>query len=157
MGRKRKPIEQLKREGNYKACRHRGPELEANELPVPEDMEGVVADTWKELSPVLASMGILTKADGLALRMLCESFSYYAEACETVKEKGAYSKQVNKNGSEYISEHPAVKARSRYWKEVESIAKQFGLTPSARTGLHVSKPNGREMSALDQILRGGRN
>ncbi|WP_298865018.1 P27 family phage terminase small subunit, partial [uncultured Gimesia sp.] len=76
---------------------------------------------------------------------------------ETVKEEGSYITQVNKSGGEYTTEHPAVKARSRYWKEVESMARQFGLTPSARTGLNVKNPEGREMSALDQILRGGRN
>lgn len=157
MGRKKKPIEAHKREGTYRPCSHKGPELEAQRPVKPEDLKGTGSKAWDELAPVLEDMGVLTIADGLALRLLCDSYGFYMDACDTIETEGKYLTLINKGGGEYVTEHPAVKARARCWKEVETMARQFGLTPSARTGLNVTNPKSGEMSALERILRGGRN
>ncbi len=157
MGRKKKPIEQHKREGTYKPYVHNGPEIEAQRPDKPEDLTGTASEAWDELAPVLEDMGVLTIADGLALRLLCDSYGFYMDACDTIETEGKYLTLINKGGGEYVTEHPAVKARARCWKEVETMARQFGLTPSARTGLSVVKVEDKKPSALEAILRGGRN
>ncbi|MCH9776451.1 MAG: phage terminase small subunit P27 family [Planctomycetes bacterium] len=158
MGRPRKSIEQHKRDGTFQKCRHQGPELESNELPVPEDIKGAAAEAWQELAPILASMGILSEADSMAFRLLCDSYGLYLESCEHIAEHGAYYvAHITRAGIEQVKEHPASKARSRYWREVESMARQFGLTPSARTGLNVGTTKNDGPSELAMILRGGMN
>jgi P27 family predicted phage terminase small subunit len=157
MGRPSKPIEIHKRDGTYQPCRHAGPELKKQAPIMPSGLEGIAVETWERVSPIIAKMGVLTEADWMSLQLLCESYGEYVQACETIKTEGRYISQVNKNGSEYQTEHPAVKSRSRCWKEVIELCRQFGMTPASRTGLHVGKPEEGGMSALDRILAGARN
>lgn len=157
MGRPKKPLTQHKREGTYRKHRHEGPEPESVKPGDGDGLEGVALDTWNKISPVLTGMGVYTEADELALHMLCESYGFYVDASKDIKENGRYKIQVNKTGNEYYIENPSVKARGRFWREVVDLARQFGLTPSARTGLSVIKVEEKKPSALESILRGGRN
>ena len=43
---------------------------------------------WRQLSPYLNKVGVLTKLDGLSLTLLCQSFDDYCEARRTVGEEG---------------------------------------------------------------------
>lgn len=154
MGRKRKPIEQLKRNGTYKPSRHAGIEPEPAVPVMPSDMTGAAAEFWRAITPVLTEMGVYTKADALALRLLCDSYSRFRSACVTLDADGNYLESTNKNGSQYLAEHPAMKARARHWKEVVEMLRRFGMTPSDRNGLNISKPDDRGESELARILRG---
>jgi len=157
MGRKRKPIEHLKRNGTYKPSRHAGPEPEPAVPVMPADLAGVAAEFWQAISPVLTEMGVYTKADAIALRLLCESYGFYRESCDVLEADGHYIEQTNKNNSKYITEHPAGKVRARHWKQVVDMLRKFGLTPSDRNGLDIRKPDDSEESELTRILKGCNN
>ena len=157
MGRYKKPIEQLQREGTFRSDRHAGPRPAVVKPTAPEGLNEKALAMWKKLSPIICEMGIYTAADELALRMLCESYALYVEACDDIDAKGTYITQVNRTGNEYYTDNPSVKARGKYWREVVEVCRQFGMTPVSRTGLHVGKPEEGGMSALDRILAGARN
>ncbi len=157
MGRHRKPIEQLKQNGTYKPSRHAGPEPETAVPVMPADLAGAAAEFWQAASPVLTEMGVYTEADAFALRLLCESYGYYREACDMLEADGHYVELTNKNGSKYIAEHPAGKVRARHWKQVVDMLRRFGMTPSDRNGLSIRKPDNSGESELERILRQGRN
>lgn len=148
MGRKRKPIEHHRRDNTFQPCRHSGPEPEATKPIKPDDLTGAAGEMWDALAPVLESMGVYCEADSLALRLLCDSYAGYVAAGEAIRTDGGYIGQ---------KEHPAQRARSRYFKEVIDLMRQFGLTPSSRTGLNIRKPDDDGESELDRILRGGDN
>ena len=157
MGRRRKPIGQLKQNGTYKPSRHAGPEPEAAVPVMPEDMAGTAAEFWNRISPVLSGMGVYSEADAVALRLLCESYSYYRDACNRIDADGLYIEQTNKNGSKYLTEHPAGKVRARCWKQVVELLRRFGMTPSDRNGMNITKPDGRGETELERILRSRNN
>ena len=158
MGRPRKPIEQHRRDGTYQPCRHKGVEPKSVKPEMPGDLKGEAAQLWSDLTPILEDMGIYTAADSLALRLLCDSYAFYMEASEYVKEHGSYYvAHVTRGGLEVFKEHPASKAVSRHRKEIIEMCRQLGLTPASRTGLNVSKTKSEIPSELSNILRGGRN
>jgi len=154
-----KSIEQHKIDGTYKKTRHgKAPVAKTTKkMTPPTDMSTAAKKTWRKLAALLTDMSILSDGDFMSLRLLCDSYAYYIEACDVVAKGGGYIQQVNKSGGEYWVEHPALKARSRYWKEVESMCKQFGLTPSSRTGIQKIDTGEKEVSALAQMLSGRRN
>ena len=157
MGRPKKPLEKHKREGTFQACRHAGPEPELVDPQEPEGLTGDALKMWRKYAPIIGEMGIYTKADELAFRMLCDSYALYVAACEDIEENGPYQTQVNRMGNVYYTDNPSVKQRSKHWREVIDICRQFGLTPSARTGLHVEKKEDNSISELAKILKGSRN
>ena len=85
------------------------PETTPGIPPKPAWLEGVAADTWEELVPILDGMGVLTEVDGMALSMLCQVFADWRE--ERSNPRGA---------------------------RLQSLMCEFGLTPSARSRLRVN-------------------
>lgn len=133
MGRHRKPIEQHKREGTYQPCRHSGPRPVIVSPVKPDDLSGGAGDVWDSLSPHVATLGIYTAADAMALRLLCESFALYIKNCDQLKSDG------NQIGNK---EHPAVRSRSRHFREALELMRQFGMTPASRNKiLGILTPN----------------
>lgn len=157
MGRPKKPLEKHKLEGTYQSCRHAGPRPELAEPGEPEGLTGDALKMWRKYSPIISEMGIYTDADELAFRMLCESYALYVAACKDIEKNGQYETQLNRMGNVYYTENPSVKQRAKHWREVIDICRQFGLTPSSRTGLHVGKKEENEISELAKILKGSRN
>lgn len=64
---------------------------------------------WDEHAPMLAGMGVLTKADRHALALLCDSFSRWQSDRDDHKRR----------------------------EEFRKLLAEFGLTPSSRSGLKV--------------------
>ncbi|QGQ21207.1 phage terminase small subunit P27 family [Gimesia benthica] len=153
MGRHRKPIEQHKRQGTYQPCRHQGPEPDPTKPVKPDDLTGAAGDMWDALAPVLESMGVYCEADSVALRLLCESYGLYIESCDKIRREGFLITLTDNKGNQRRVEHPAAKHRSRHFKETLDLMRQFGLTPSSRTGLNIRKPDDDGPSDLERILR----
>lgn len=156
MGRHRKPISKHKQDGTFRPDRHSGPEPVIAEPTMPSGLSEASQDLWKRIVPQLLEAGVLTKCDSLALQLLCESYETYVNAGSVIAREGMYVTAVNKNGSEYRTEHPAAKVQSRKWKEIVLLCRQFGMTPSSRTGLDVSTGEPAKDPLAEFMNRGGR-
>ena len=104
---------------------------------MPPDVVGHAQAAWNTISRHLETAGLVTEIDGLALRMLCESWALYLEACDDIRSQGLIVLSVTKAGENRIA-NPSIKIRSDAWKQVYMMARQFGLTPSSRTGLDTN-------------------
>lgn len=155
MGRHRKPIEQLKREGTYRGDRHSGPEPEIMPPEKPAGLQGVSGEFWELVSPAIKQMGVYTEADQQSLKLLCEAYQNYSECKEQIESDGRFITRVTKSG-ESLVEHPAGRAMSRHLKEILYLMRKFGMTPSDRTGLHVGDKEDKQESDLEKLLGGGR-
>lgn len=88
---------------------------------------------WRPVAKALHGCGLLTDVDVMALGMLCEAFAQYAEAREVVEREGMFET----TGAGYVYAHPAVGLMKSARADVLKWAREFGMTPAARTRIHV--------------------
>jgi P27 family predicted phage terminase small subunit len=94
----------------------------------------------------LHAVGLLTEVDGLALAMLCEAFAQYMAAKAVVDREGMLL--MSDKGNSY--QHPAAGLMTQARGELMKWAREFGMTPSARTRIVVD--TGSEEPSLADLL-----
>ena len=88
---------------------------------------------WKRLAPRLHAVGLLTEVGTQALGLLCEAFAQYMAAKTVVDSEGLLL--VSEKGNAY--QHPAAGLMTQARGELMKWAREFGMTPSARTRIVV--------------------
>lgn len=140
-GRKSLPSKIMRLHGNPsgRPMNDAEPEPDPGEPPMPERLGELGREKWRELVPLLLGMGVLTVADGGALAELCFAWQIRHEAQGKIDELGLLITEQRRDG-ERVKPNPAV-AIARSWSDVVTRYEvQFGLTPSARTGVKTTKP-----------------
>ena len=104
---------------------------------VPPYLSSEARRKWEELEPHLEAMGVVTAVDVDLLAAYCECFARWRR----LSQLAASSPPVFKRGSE---DGEVVFARNPLWCQVRDaeaalrvLAREFGFTPSARSGLRV--------------------
>ncbi|MGK2857915.1 MAG: phage terminase small subunit P27 family, partial [Thermoanaerobaculia bacterium] len=92
---------------------------------------------WKEIIPKLVDMRVLTEADLLALEILCNSYHEYRQADEVIQEEGLTYETATVSGATKITKRPEVEIRADAHRRLLRMIQEFGITPSARTGVKV--------------------
>ena len=118
--------------------------------PEPEPPKGkAIAPRWlsargkkafKELAKLTDGMGVLTVADHLALVMICDAYADYMDADERVKADGMTYKIENREGVVVIKVNPAATLKADAWRRVMIGLGKFGMTPSERSNVSITKP-----------------
>lgn len=90
---------------------------------------------WKRLAPTLETCGLLTSADETAFASYCDAVANYIAATRDVERKGTIYESVH--GPAVA---PWVKAQAIYLEKMIKLGQRFGLTPSDRTAIKVSRP-----------------
>lgn len=126
----KKPAALHKAAGNYRPSRHASPSLPIQAPEPPDDLSEGALSIWHILSGQLVAAGILSEIDGIAFRALVESVDLYRQAMQVIHDEGFTVK--TKHG---LVLNPAVRLRTTTWNEIVKLARQFGLTPAARTGM----------------------
>lgn len=144
------PAATHKARGTYRDDRHSGPSLSVEIPMAPADMKPRAKALWNVVTKELHHAGLIARLDQLTLRLMCESWCLYLDACEMIDAQGITISTDKGN----MCQHPAVGTRNKAWAQVVAIAKQFGMTPSSRTGIvfEVSAKGSRE-NAIAKILK----
>jgi len=103
---------------------------------------------WKRLATPLHEAGLLTYIDGHALAMLCQTFGRWVEA-ETMIDHAGGPVQKTPNG--FQQKNPWVNIAKELRKDWLVMAREFGLTPSARTRIKIDLAE-EGVDELDQML-----
>ena len=131
MGRKRKPTALLKRQGTLRKCRRRAePEVPPGCPEPPVWLTDATArEEWDYTVKHLGGYGIITAADRTALAMYCQAVADYVQAQKAIAIAGAMDIKGAK-----------IKLLAAFDRATK-LAREFGMTPSSRAGLHVqTKP-----------------
>lgn len=113
------------------------PEPEAGEPDKPEYLTGFASEEWDRLVKITMDIGVLTKADGDMLELYCMEKSNYLQAKKDLEENGELYKR--NSSDEIYGAHPATLIMDKAAKNMRQILAEFGLSPSARTRVHVKK------------------
>ena len=100
---------------------------------VPSSLPPAGKTLWKSLVPELARLNLLTMIDDATLHGACLNYARALMAGALIAKQGITI--VTDKG--FTLAHPAVAIERNAWKAWLAFATQFGLTPSARSNLHI--------------------
>ena len=109
----------------------------------PEHLDEHARTEWKRLVPILMRMKVLTEADYMALANLCQVYSTMANAQEQLNKSGL----LFKTQSGYVQQSPLIGIINGCVEKLNTLCREFGLTPSART--RVSARDDKEDEQAD--------
>lgn len=135
-------------------------EPQPSDLPVvmPPWMSDAAKRKWGELAPQLDFMGVLTVVDTDMLAAYCECFARWQRLVSMAAKSPPVFRRQGKRADE-DGEPETVLVKNPLWGQVRdaeaalrNLAREFGLTPSARSALH-----GGNAGAADgeRLLTGG--
>jgi len=141
-GRPPKPTALKELEGTLRQDRVISNEMMPSKIsyaPSPPEMLSDLAKTeWQSAVEELIAMDMLHRVDLPLLAAYCQEMASYLEAVEIIRDEGATMEFFKEDGSKYSQQSPWVGIKNTCLKNAQSIASQFGFTPSART--RISSP-----------------
>lgn len=114
--------------------------------PCPSHLSKEAKKEWRSISTQLLDLGLLTKIDKAALAGYCVAWATWIEAQEELK-KGKVFK--TENGYPILSPWWSIATQAD--KQMHRYLTEFGLTPAARSRIHVQPPK-KEESKLSKFL-----
>lgn len=150
-GPKKKPTKLKVLEGTFRKDRALENEIEPEPLSLYPDPPDILnefgRDEWRIVVPQLQSMGILATVDMAMLTAYCLEWGVYMECEDTLRKQGRMT--VAANGTEMV--HPLDNVKARSFKAALATAREFGFTPSSRTGIGGPKP--KEKDPLEELMK----
>ena len=156
-GRPAKPTAIKRREGNPGKRPLNESEPSAGNGPprMPPGLTGREKTLWRQLCQTLGAMGVLDKADGLAIRMMCSAYEEWQRCRTWCRTHGDHYVSETGEGSVMYRAYPQVAQGAEAWRRLKSLVTEFGLTPAARVKLGNQ---GEDEDPLGEMLKKmGRN
>ena len=133
------PILQLR--GSKRVTKRRN-EIEAKGPPgtpdCPDWLDADAKTKWFELVPRLEQMGVLTLVDQGAVARYCHLWVRWRAAEDFIKKHGEiYPLKDDKGRTKCVQPWPQVATANKLAQQLTRLEQEFGLTPAARTRIHV--------------------
>ena len=107
---------------------------------MPKHLGKVAVTKWNHLLPLLQAVKVMTRADVEALARYCDTYEWWLATRATLKKEGDTYPILNDKGEvKYIAQRPEVSIAHKLATQLRQLEQDFGLNPSARTGLNVEK------------------
>jgi P27 family predicted phage terminase small subunit len=115
------------------------PQPRPNRPKRPADLSPTAAHIWRRIMRDFGGTGVLTAVDADALRAYCEAVARYQYAAKMLEESGPL---VRGQRSGELVKNPLHQIVRDNADLLRQFARELGLTPSARTGLHIGADAG---------------
>jgi len=113
----------------------------------PDHLDGMGKAEFQRLVDLMRSTGVLSKVDGGALALYCQTYSRWVQAEASVSDFGLLV--ATDSGS--VKQNPAVAIAQQSVKTLHRLLVEFGLTPSSRSRLTVAQA--QPADKLEEFLR----
>ncbi len=114
----------------------REPQPEICVPPCPRQLSPEAKKEWRRISKELMQLGLLTNIDRAALAGYCQTWGRWIEAEDRLREHGVIVKAPNG----YPVQSPYLKVAESALKQMTRLLVEFGMSPSARSRITVTKP-----------------
>ena len=101
---------------------------------------------WRRIVPILTRMRLVGDVDADALAQYCVAFARWRECMKVLDRDGWSYTTENKNGATYTAERPEAWQAKAAQTVCTKYQQEFGMTPSARTGVKVIDDKNRAPS-----------
>lgn len=127
----------------------REPVPEAGAIEPPEWVMGVARAKWDDVVPKLQAMRVITPADVEAIARYCAMYEQWVKYLEQMRRGLDVIVLRDKDGKvRYMQSSPAATMFVKLAASMLRIEQEYGLTPSARTGIAASDGETDEDKAL---------
>lgn len=132
-GRRPEPAQAKVIAGNFRNDRHtHGPKIETGLPPCPKWLPAAARKHWAELGQRLAAAGLLSLVDGDVFAAHCDTAAKFAEVTKKLK---TLDDSLDATPQGYVVQSALFTIRSKLLEQLIKTGREFGLTPSARSGL----------------------
>ena len=123
----------------------------------PEHFDADARKDWDHACDLVEQMGILSKADRVAMEMFVDTYARWKRACRNADLYGEVQ-CLDKDKRIFVI-NPYMKLRNQLWSQLHDLLGDFGLTPVARTRLKTTGENREDDDPLLAMMaaRAGRN
>lgn len=150
-GPKPMPTSLLELSGSWRAKKRKNePRPEASLCVCPDWVRGQAREYWPEIAPMLSDARITTQCDTIALGLLVDAIAEYVAAQREVDEVGLVS--VTEKGN--VVQHPVVGVMHNARDAALRFLREFGMTPSSRTGIQIAGKDGEVIDAAELFFQG---
>lgn len=134
-----KPTELKKLQGNpgKRPINDDEPQPERVAPAMPADLMEKAAQFWEAYAPKLEKMGLLTELDGMTFTMMTIHYHVAWQAAQVIEREGLDS--LDENGAQ--RKHPLLQVLRDNSSMMLRYAKEFGMTPSARSRIAIGSPD----------------
>ncbi|MEC1488889.1 phage terminase small subunit P27 family [Bacillus subtilis] len=133
--------------------------MRSDNIKPPTWLDKVGKKEFKRVAVLLAEVEIITEADISMLAAYCNAYSQYVSISKIIEEDGIMvhteGKDEDGNPIKLVGEeHPLLKRQKNYFDQMKSAANDFGLTPSARAKLAITRTQEeREKTAAEKEFK----
>ena len=121
------------------------PQPATDGVVMPSHLGEVAAAKWGQVLPLLQAVKVMTRADIEALARYCDTYEWWLATRAKLKKEGDTYPILNDKGDvKYIAQRPEVSIAHKLAVQLRQLEQDFGLNPSARTGLHVEEPKQKD-------------
>lgn len=147
------PTELLIASGSRRASRRSAnPKPAAGRPSKPKWLVGAAAKHWSPTLKRIQQVGTLARTDGEAIARYCLALARLIRANAMIEKIGEVHTYFGEDGKvKYRQQHPEVTILNNLYAELRRLEQEFGLTPAARAGLHVTESTATRVASRDRF------
>lgn len=126
-------LKRLKGNPGKRALNDSEPRPAATMPRCPSHLQGEARAEWKRVAKTLHQSGLLTQVDRAALAIYCQAWARWVKAEAQVARHG----EVVKSAAGNVMQNPYLSIANRAMKQMREMARELGMTPSARSQIKV--------------------
>ena len=128
------------------------PKPPSDDITPPDWVTGVARSKWDEVVPKLVGMGVMTNADVDTIARYCTMHEQFVKYLEQVR-RGLDVLVIRdeKGKVKYMQSTPAATMLMKLAASMLRIEQEFGLTPSARSGIGATQEKPKD--DLEDLIR----
>lgn len=118
------------------------------EIPqCPEILDGPARQEWERIIPELFQAGLCARVDQASLALYCQAVGDWQTYREQMQKTGT----LVKSPSGFIMQSPLVAMANEAGRTVAKLAREFGMTASARSSIHANPKNDKADDPWQQL------
>jgi P27 family predicted phage terminase small subunit len=151
------PSDILRLRGSWRGAVNKDePKPEKGAPECPDWLDDYAKEAWSQLVPLLEAMGVLTKIDGHALAILCQTWARWRKAEEFIEQNGEVYPVKDADGRvRFLKRFPQVATAESCARTLNRFMSEFGLTPSARSRIAAPKHDADDTDGKSAYLTVG--
>lgn len=110
----------------------------------PSHLTGEARAEWRRVARTLYELGLLTGVDRAALAVYCQAWARWVKAEGQVAKHG----EVVKTAAGNVMQNPYLSIANRAMRQMRDMARELGMTPSARSQIRVAPPEEPSLADL---------